>query len=67
MREITDAELDQVCGGAGTGIGTADIVQGGPVEDTPVENARPAIGRATSNSGIFPVGHGTITAAATRV
>lgn len=61
MTELTDADLDQIHGGAGTGVGTAATAQGGGL-DAPVFNAFPAIVQASAETGITPVGHGTITA-----
>ncbi len=61
MREITDAELDQVCGGlTGGGVATA-LTEGGTLA---VLNAVEPI-RAADDRGNTPepiVGHGTITA-----
>jgi hypothetical protein len=61
---LTDAQIDQVAGGqmpepTGTGVGTAELTGG---SEAVRDAAFPAIGLATTQSGIFPVGHGTITA-----
>jgi hypothetical protein len=58
---LTEAELDQVRGGAvGQGVATA-ITTGGT---TDVLNAVPGIANSTTQSGLVPTGHGQITATA---
>lgn len=72
MIELTDAELDQVAGGAppsGGGVGTAFFAQGGdlnnPDRTLPVFNAFPGLSIAAGNSPRpeeQPPGHGQVTA-----
>jgi hypothetical protein len=58
---LTEAQLDQVRAGATSeGVATA-ITTGGTTE---VLNAVPGIVNSTTESGLFPTGHGQITATA---
>ncbi len=57
MREMTDAELDQVCGGlTGGGVITA-FTEG---ETRAVLNAVEGLTTATAEPGPNPVGHGLL-------
>ncbi|HYZ23426.1 MAG TPA: bacteriocin [Rhodopila sp.] len=64
IRELTDAELEQVSGGqTGGGVITAFTVQNKGL-NSPVFNAFPGLSIANTQPGPNPPGHGQVTAAA---